>query len=60
MCQSCPSRRRSCLEEIAAEQGLAAEGGVEREDGESGNGIFRKSKKGENCEAWITYLIALK
>ncbi len=30
------------------------------EDGESGNGIFRKSKKGENCEAWITYLIGVK
>lgn len=30
------------------------------DDGESGNGIYRKSKKGENCEAWVTYLVAYK
>ena len=30
------------------------------EDGESGNGIFRKSNKGENCMSWITYLVAYK
>ena len=30
------------------------------EDGESGNGIYRKSKKGENCDAWVTYLVAYK
>ncbi len=30
------------------------------EDGESGNGIYRPSRRGENCEAWVTYLVALK
>lgn len=30
------------------------------EDGESGNGVYRRSKKGENCLAWVTYLVALK
>ena len=30
------------------------------EDGESGNGIYRRSKRGENCEAWVTYLVAYK
>jgi hypothetical protein len=30
------------------------------EDGENGNGIFRKSTKGENCLSWITYLVAYK
>jgi len=30
------------------------------EDGESGNGIYRRSAKGENCLAWVTYLVALK
>jgi hypothetical protein len=30
------------------------------EDGESGNGIYRQSKKGENCLAWVTYLVAMK
>ncbi|HED67042.1 MAG TPA: class I SAM-dependent methyltransferase [Planctomycetes bacterium] len=29
-------------------------------DGESGNGIYRKSKRGENCEAWVTYIVAYK
>lgn len=28
------------------------------EDGESGNGIFRRSERGENCPAWVTYLVA--
>jgi hypothetical protein len=28
------------------------------EDGESGNGIYRKSKLGENCPAWVTYIVA--
>lgn len=30
------------------------------EDGESGNGIYRRSKKGENCPAWVTYVVAQK
>ena len=30
------------------------------EDGESGNGIYRRSRRGENCEAWVTYLVAYK
>ena len=30
------------------------------EDGESGNGIFRKSRRGENCQCWVTYLVAYK
>ena len=30
------------------------------EDGESGNGVYRRSKKGENCDAWVTYIVALK
>ncbi len=30
------------------------------EEGESGNGIYRKSSRGDNCEAWITYLVAAK
>ena len=29
-------------------------------DGESGNGVYRTSRKGENCEAWVTYLVAYK
>ena len=28
------------------------------EDGEGGNGIFRRSTRGENCPAWVTYLVA--
>lgn len=28
------------------------------EDGESGNGIFRRTSKGENCDSWVSYLIA--
>lgn len=27
-------------------------------DGESGNGVFRRSERGENCPAWVTYLVA--
>ncbi len=30
------------------------------EKGESGNGIYRRSKRGDNCAAWITYLVAYK
>lgn len=26
--------------------------------GESGDGIFRRSERGENCPAWVTYLVA--
>lgn len=26
--------------------------------GEGGNGIFRRSERGENCPAWVTYLVA--
>lgn len=26
--------------------------------GEGGNGIFRRSQRGENCPAWVTYLVA--
>ncbi len=29
-------------------------------DGESGDGIFRKGRRGENCAAWIAYLVAEK
>ncbi len=29
-------------------------------DGESGNGIYRKSRRGENCEAWVTYVVGYK
>ena len=29
-------------------------------DGESGNGIFRKTTRGENCLSWIAYLIGIK
>jgi SAM-dependent methyltransferase len=29
-------------------------------DGESGNGIFRPTKRGENCASWIAYLIGIK
>ena len=28
------------------------------EDGEGGNGVFRRSERGENCLAWVTYLVA--
>jgi hypothetical protein len=27
-------------------------------DGEGGNGIYRRSEKGENCPAWVSYLVA--
>jgi len=30
------------------------------EDGVSGNGVYRRSKRGENCEAWVTYVVAFK
>ena len=30
------------------------------EDGESGNGIFRKSKRGENDLSWVAYLVCPK
>ena len=30
------------------------------ESGTSGNGIFRKSARGENCAAWVTYLVAYR
>lgn len=29
-------------------------------DGESGNGIFRKTRRGENCDSFIAYLVAFK
>ncbi len=29
-------------------------------NGVDGNGVYRKSKKGENCLSWVTYLIAVK
>jgi len=29
-------------------------------DGENGNGVFRRSERGENCPAWVTYLVAYK
>jgi len=29
-------------------------------DGESGNGVFRRNGKGDNCPAWVTYIIAKK
>jgi SAM-dependent methyltransferase len=27
-------------------------------DGETGNGVYRRSVRGENCEAWVTYIVA--
>lgn len=30
------------------------------EDGVSGDGVYKKSKKGENCLSWITYIVAWK
>jgi hypothetical protein len=30
------------------------------ENGEDGNGIFRRATKGENCPSWIAYLVALR
>ena len=30
------------------------------EDGESGNGIFRKSRRGENDLSWVAYLVCPK
>jgi len=29
-------------------------------DGDGGNGIYRISRKGENCPAWVTYLVAYR
>lgn len=29
-------------------------------DGEGGNGVYRKSRRGENCMAWVTYLACWK
>lgn len=29
-------------------------------DGVSGNGVFRQNDKGENCPAWVTYIVAQK
>jgi SAM-dependent methyltransferase len=28
--------------------------------GEGGNGVFRRSQRGENCPAWVTYLVAYR
>ena len=28
-------------------------------DGESGNGIFRRGVRGENCESWLAYLVGV-
>ncbi len=28
------------------------------EDGESGNGVFEKDERGENCASWLAYLVA--
>lgn len=30
------------------------------EDGDGGNGIFRKTRRGESCDSFIAYLVALK
>ncbi|MEZ5976851.1 MAG: class I SAM-dependent methyltransferase [Planctomycetota bacterium] len=30
------------------------------EDGVSGDGVFKKHAKGENCPAWVTYVVAQK
>jgi SAM-dependent methyltransferase len=30
------------------------------ETGTTGNGVFRKSNRGENCAAWVTYLVAYR
>jgi hypothetical protein len=30
------------------------------ENGVDGNGVFKKSKTGENCPAWVTYVVAMK
>ncbi len=29
-------------------------------DGKSGNGVFRKTRRGENCDSFIAYLVGLK
>jgi len=29
-------------------------------DGEGGNGIYRRSEKGDNCPAWVSYLVAYR
>lgn len=34
--------------------------GTDEDDEESGDGIFEKDARGENCEAWIGYLVAAK
>jgi len=34
--------------------------GTDEEDGESGDGNFELDERGENCEAWIGYLVASK
>ena len=33
--------------------------GTEKDTGE-GNGVFRKTGKGEACESWIAYVLGLK
>lgn len=30
------------------------------EDGESGNGVFRKTRRGTNDQSWVAYLVALR
>jgi SAM-dependent methyltransferase len=30
------------------------------ESGTAGNGVYRKSRRGENCAAWVTYLVAYR
>lgn len=34
--------------------------GTDEQDGESGNGIFTHSEVGDECEAWIAYIVAEK
>jgi SAM-dependent methyltransferase len=51
---------RDALEEVGFAQVLPYFEGTDPDDEESGNGEFTHDPRGENCEAWIGYLVALK
>ena len=53
------SELRDLLEEAGFSKTIAYWEGDDEED-ESGNGEFYATEEAENCEAWVTYVAALK
>ena len=49
-----------CLKDAGFEGEIASYWEGTAEDGESGDGNFRRRRKGENCDSWIAYIVAAK